>query len=66
MVLLDGDDLAKRVRSEVGDANIPLAIDAVAGEGTLSLGGALSEGGTVVNYGLLSGKPCQLLSLIHI
>ena len=60
VVLLDGDDLAKRVRSEVGDANIPLAIDAVAGEGTLSLGGALSEGGTVVNYGLLSGKPCQL------
>ena len=60
MVLLDGDDLAKRVRSEVGDANIPLAIDAVAGEGTLRLGGALSEGGTVVNYGLLSGKPCQL------
>ncbi len=37
MVLLDGDDLAKRVPSEVGDANIPLAIDAVAGEGTLSL-----------------------------
>ena len=60
VVLLDGDDLAKRVRSEVGDANIPLAIDAVAGKGTLSLGGALSEGGTVVNYGLLSGKPCQL------
>ena len=55
VVLLDGDDLAKRVRSEVGDANIPLAIDAVAGEGTLSLGGALSEGGTVVNYALLSG-----------
>ena len=60
VVLLDGDDLAKRVRSEVGDANIPLAIDAVAGEGTLRLGGALSEGGTVVNYGLMSGKPCQL------
>ena len=60
VVLLDGDDLAKGVRSEVGDATIPLAIDAVAGEGTLRLGGALSEGGTVVNYGLLSGKPCQL------
>ena len=60
VVLLDGDDLAKRVRSEVGDANIPLAIDAVAGEGTLRLGRALSEGGTVVNYGLLSGKSCQL------
>ena len=60
VVLLDGDDLATRVRSEVGDANIPLAIDAVAGKGTLRLGGALSEGGTVVNYGLLSGKPCQL------
>ena len=60
MVLVDGDDLAERVRAEVGDANIPLAIDAVAGKGTLNLGGALSEGGTVVNYGLLSGGPCQL------
>lgn len=60
LVLVDGDDLPERVRAEIGDANLPLGIDAVAGQGTLRLGGALSEGGTVVNYGLLSGQPCQL------
>ena len=37
-----------------------MAIDAVAGKATLSLGGILSEEGTVVNYALLSGEPCQL------
>ena len=60
LVLVDGDDLPGRVRAEIGDANMPLAIDAVAGLGTLRLGGSLSDGGTVVNYGLLSGEPCQL------
>ncbi len=60
LVLVDGEDLPEKVRAELGDANIPLAIDAVAGKATLSLGGILSEEGTVVNYGLLSGEPCQL------
>ena len=60
LVLLESDQLAQQVRAELGDISIPLAIDAVAGASTLRLGEALSEGGTVVNYGLLSGEPCQL------
>ena len=59
-MMVEGEDLPEKVRAELGDANIPLAIDAVAGKATLSLGGILSEEGTVVNYGLLSGEPCQL------
>jgi mitochondrial enoyl-[acyl-carrier protein] reductase / trans-2-enoyl-CoA reductase len=60
IVITDGDDLAQRVRAEIGDAHMPLAIDAVAGSSTMNLAGALSEEGIVVNYGLLSGSPCQM------
>jgi trans-2-enoyl-CoA reductase len=60
LVLVDGPDLGERVRAEIGDAPMPLAIDAVAGTGTLNLAGAVSEGATIVNYGLLSGEPCQI------
>ena len=44
-VLVEGEDIPEKVRAELGDANIPLAIDAVAGKTTLSLGGILSEEG---------------------
>ncbi|MEQ8813577.1 MAG: zinc-dependent alcohol dehydrogenase family protein [Thalassobaculum sp.] len=60
VVLVDGPDLAVRIREATGGADIGLAIDAVAGPIVETLGDALAEGGTVVNYGLLSGKPCQL------
>jgi NADPH:quinone reductase-like Zn-dependent oxidoreductase len=48
------------VRAEVGDAPIRLAIDAVAGASCMRLAACLSNGGTVVNYGLLSGDPCMI------
>ncbi len=59
-VLVDGPDLPARIREATGGADIRLAIDAVAGPIVETLGDALAEGGTVVNYGLLSGRPCQL------
>ena len=59
-VVVDGDDLAERVRRVSGDAPIRLAIDAIGGAMVLRLADCLAEGGTVVNYGLLSGEPCQL------
>ena len=37
-----------------------VAFDAVAGEATAALAGAVAEGGLVVNYGLLSGAPCRV------
>lgn len=58
VVLIDGPDLDARVRAAIGDAPLPLAIDAVAGSATQRLARCVSDGGTVVNYGALSGEPC--------
>lgn len=60
VVLTDGSGLAKRVAEATGDAKIRLAIDAVGGEATDRLAGCLTEGGTLVNYGMMSGQACVL------
>jgi NADPH:quinone reductase-like Zn-dependent oxidoreductase len=60
VVLTDGPDLDARVRAAIGDAALPLAIDAVGGSGTQRLARCVSDGGTVVNYGVLSGEPCMV------
>lgn len=58
VVLVDGDDLHKRVKNAVSGAPIKLGIDAVGGKATNRLALCVSEGGTVVNYGVMSGEPC--------
>jgi NADPH:quinone reductase-like Zn-dependent oxidoreductase len=60
IVLIDGPDLDARVRAAIGEAALPLAIDAVGGSSTQRLARCLSNGGTVVNYGVLSGEPCMV------
>ena len=60
VVLVDGPDLDARVRAAIGEGVLKLAIDAVGGSATLRLGRCVADGGTVVNYGLLSGEPCKL------
>jgi NADPH:quinone reductase-like Zn-dependent oxidoreductase len=60
VVLTDGPDLDARVRTAIGEAALPLAIDAVGGSGTQRLARCVSDGGTVVNYGVLSGEPCMV------
>lgn len=60
VVLVDGPDLVQRVRQAVPAGRIKLAIDAVAGDATRRLGACVENGGVVVNYGLLSGKPCEI------
>jgi trans-2-enoyl-CoA reductase len=60
VVLVDGPDLEQRVRAAVGDARLPLAIDAVAGDASGRLAKCLCEGGVVVTYGLLSEMPCTV------
>jgi NADPH:quinone reductase-like Zn-dependent oxidoreductase len=60
IVLVDGPDLDARVRAAIGDGALPLAIDAVGGSGTQRLARCVQDGGTVVNYGLLSGEPCAI------
>jgi trans-2-enoyl-CoA reductase len=60
VVVVDGPGLAERVKSESGGAQIRLGIDAVGGSAIGRLTDCVAEGGTVVNYGLLSGKPCEI------
>jgi len=58
VVLVDGDDLAQRVKQATGGEPVRLGIDAVGGPATDRLARCLAEGGTLVNYGLMSGEPC--------
>jgi mitochondrial enoyl-[acyl-carrier protein] reductase / trans-2-enoyl-CoA reductase len=60
VVLVDGPDLHKRVKEATSGANIRLAIDAVGGSATDRLAGCLANGGTLVNYGMMGGEPCQV------
>ena len=65
VVVVDGPDLAQRVHEAIraagGDpARLRLALDAVAGRGTRALMRCLAHGGTVVNYGGLSGEQIAL------
>jgi NADPH:quinone reductase-like Zn-dependent oxidoreductase len=60
VVLVDGPDLDARVRAAIGDGELPLAIDAVAGRATQRLARCVDDGGTVVNYGMMSDEPCVM------
>jgi trans-2-enoyl-CoA reductase len=59
-VIVDADDLPKRVREKVGDVPIKLGIDCVGGVSTENLARCLAEGGTLVNYGAMSGERCMI------
>lgn len=50
----------KTVMEATGGAPVKLAIDAIGGTATGVMAGALGDGGTVVNYGLLSGEACRI------
>ena len=60
VVLLDGPDLRDRVLQATRGAKIKVAIDAIAGDATRRLAECVADGGVVVNYGLISGKPCEV------
>jgi len=60
VVLVDGDKLARRVAEATGGAAIKLGIDAVGGAACARLGECLAPEGTLVNYGMMSGEPCQM------
>lgn len=62
VVIVDGEDLPERVRDATGGGEVKLAIDAVSGPIVARLADCLDEGGVVVNYGLLSGRNCELTS----
>lgn len=60
VVLVDGPDLATRVRAAVGGAPVHLGIDAVAGEATQRIAECLAPGSTVASYGSMTGQRCEL------
>ena len=60
VVLVDGEGLAKHVTEATAGAAIRLGIDAVGGTATDRLAGCLAMGGTLVNYGMMSGEACQV------
>ncbi|MEO7917683.1 MAG: zinc-dependent alcohol dehydrogenase family protein [Dokdonella sp.] len=66
VILVDGEDVSSRVRAATDSAKIRLGIDAVGGAATESLASCLANGGEIVNYGAMSGEPCQVspMSLI--
>lgn len=59
-VVVDAEDLPKRVKALVGDAQIKLGIDCIGGLSTENLARCLAEGGTLVNYGAMSGERCMI------
>jgi NADPH:quinone reductase-like Zn-dependent oxidoreductase len=60
VVLVDGPDLRHRIGQATDKAKIRLAIDAVGGRSTDHLAQSVMIGGTVVNYGAMSGVPCTI------
>lgn len=60
VVLVDGPDLAARVAEATGKGNVRLAVDAVGGSATDRLAQSVAVGGTVVNYGAMSGDACKI------
>ena len=53
---VDGPELAEAVQAKTGGAPIRLGLDAVSGRATVRLSSCLTEGGTVCNYGSMSGE----------
>jgi NADPH:quinone reductase-like Zn-dependent oxidoreductase len=60
--MVDGPDLAARVRARAGQGRIRLALDCVAGAGTGRLAECLDPRGKLVVFGHLSGAPCEIPS----
>jgi mitochondrial enoyl-[acyl-carrier protein] reductase / trans-2-enoyl-CoA reductase len=58
--VVDGPDLVRAAKDVMGRAPAMLALDAVGGDGVARLAPLLERGGTIVNYGMLSGQPIAL------
>jgi NADPH:quinone reductase-like Zn-dependent oxidoreductase len=56
----DARAFRKTVKDLTGGAPVKLAIDAIGGAATGVMANAVADGGTIVNYGLLSGEQCRI------
>ena len=59
-VVVDDENLAQQVKEIVGDGQVKLGIDAVAGNASNRLLSCLSSGATMVVYGSMSQKPIEI------
>jgi NADPH:quinone reductase-like Zn-dependent oxidoreductase len=59
-VVVDGDNLADRIRAAAGGAPIRYAIDCIGGSATHRLVDAVADGGTVCVYGGLAGEDSRV------
>jgi len=53
---VDGPSLAEAVKAHTGGAPIRLGLDAVSGQATARLAACVADGGTVCNYGAMTGE----------
>lgn len=60
VVVDQGQDLQEAIDYATGGAEIRLALDAVGGAATATLGQCIARGGTIAVYGAMSEEPCQL------
>jgi mitochondrial enoyl-[acyl-carrier protein] reductase / trans-2-enoyl-CoA reductase len=60
VAMVDGPHMVKAARAVMHGAPAMLALDAVGGDGVARLAPLLERGGTIVNYGMLSGRPIEL------
>ncbi len=60
VVLIDGPNLAADIAKATGNAPIVLALDPVGGDTFGRLADSLGYSGTLVTFGVLSGKPATL------
>lgn len=66
VVLIDGPELAAEIKAASDNGGVKLAIDAVGGVTFSRLAESLEYGGTIVTYGVLSGKPVTLNPVLNI
>ncbi|MBP5099077.1 zinc-dependent alcohol dehydrogenase family protein [Pseudomonas protegens] len=60
VALLADDNLVQSAKSSMGYALGALALDAVGGEGVAQLGALLEPESSIIQYGMLSGKPSHV------
>ena len=60
VVLLDGDDLARRVAEVTHHAPIKLGVDAVSGPATQRLAECLAEDSPLISYGSMTNQRCEI------
>ena len=54
--VVDGADMAEKVKAQVGGGAVRLGLDAVSGRATGRLASCVGDGGVVCNYGSMSGE----------